>query len=59
MPFPVTRLRRLRKNELLRSFVQETRLSPKNFIYPLCVCPGSGIKREIASMPGNYHFSVD
>jgi len=49
----------LRKSELLRSFVQETRLSPRNFIYPLFVCPGSGVKREIASMPGNYHFSVD
>jgi porphobilinogen synthase len=59
MSFPTTRLRRLRKSELLRSFVQETRLSPKNFIYPLFVCPGSGIKREISSMPGNYHFSVD
>jgi porphobilinogen synthase len=59
MPFPVTRLRRLRKNQLLRSFVQETRLSPKNFVYPLFVCPGSGVKREIGSMPGNYHFSVD
>jgi len=59
MSFPVTRLRRLRKSELLRSFVQETRLSPKNFIYPLFVCPGSGVKHEIASMPGNYHFSVD
>jgi len=59
MPFPATRLRRLRRSELLRSFVQETRLSPKNFIYPLFVCPGSGVKREIASMPENYHFSVD
>ena len=59
MSFPATRLRRLRKSDLLRSFVQETRLSPKNFIYPLFVRPGSGVKREIASMPGNYHFSVD
>ncbi len=59
MSFPVTRPRRLRQSELLRSFVQETRLSPKNFIYPLFVCPGSGVKREIASMPGNFHFSVD
>ena len=59
MSFPATRLRRLRKSELLRSFVQETRLSPKNFIYPLFVCPGSGVQREIASMPGNYHFSLD
>ena len=59
MSFPVTRPRRLRQSELLRSFVQETRLSPRNFIYPLFVCPGSGVKREIASMPGNFHFSVD
>ncbi len=59
MSFPVTRPRRLRQSELLRSFVQETRLSPSNFIYPLFVCPGSGVKREIASMPGNFHFSVD
>ncbi|MBI4460352.1 MAG: porphobilinogen synthase, partial [Acidobacteria bacterium] len=59
MSFPTTRLRRLRRNEVFRSFVQETRLSPKNFIYPLFVCPGSGVKREIGSMPGNFHFSVD
>ena len=49
----------MRRNGLLRSFAQETRLSPQNFIYPLFVCPGSGVKREIASMPGNYHFSLD
>ncbi len=59
MSVPVTRPRRLRQSELLRSFVQETRLSPSNFIYPLFVCPCSGVKREIASMPGNFHFSVD
>ena len=52
-------MRRMRRNELLRSLVQETRLSPKNFIYPLFVCPGSGVKREIASMPGNFQYSVD
>jgi len=59
MSFPETRMRRMRRSEMLRSFVQETRLSPKNFIYPLFVRPGSGVKREIASMPGNFHFSVD
>src|ERR1051325_9650697 len=59
MSFPRTRMRRLRRSELLRSFLQETRLSTKNFIYPLFVCPGKGIQREIPSMPGNYHFSVD
>lgn len=59
MAFPTTRPRRLRRSELLRSFVRETQLSAKNFVYPLFVRPGSGIKQEIASMPGNYHFSVD
>jgi porphobilinogen synthase len=59
MSFPTTRPRRLRQNALIRSVVQETRLSPKNFVYPLFVCPGSGVKREISSMPGNYNFSVD
>jgi porphobilinogen synthase len=39
--------------------VRETRLAPEDFILPLFVCPGSGIKKEIPSMPGNYHFSVD
>jgi porphobilinogen synthase len=52
-------MRRMRRNALMRSLAQETRLSPKNFIYPLFACPGSGVKREITSMPGNYHFSVD
>src|SRR3989304_10187448 len=59
MSFPPTRHRRLRRNELLRSFVQETRLSPRSFIYPLFVVPGSGVRQEIASMPGNYRYSVD
>ncbi|MBI4479420.1 MAG: porphobilinogen synthase [Acidobacteria bacterium] len=59
MSFPETRMRRMRRSEMLRFFVQETRLSPKNFIYPLFVCPGSGVKREISSMPGNFHFSLD
>jgi len=49
----------MRRSEALRSLIQETRLSPKNFVYPLFVCPGSGVKREISSMPGNFHFSVD
>ncbi len=59
MAFPVTRPRRLRRSELLRSFVRETRLSPQNFVYPLFACPGRGVRKEIPSMPGNYHFSVD
>jgi porphobilinogen synthase len=59
MTFPSTRLRRTRMNEVIRGMVRETRLSPSQFLYPLFVCPGTGVKREIASMPGNYHWSVD
>jgi porphobilinogen synthase len=59
MTFPTTRLRRLRMNEVVRKMVSETRLSPEQFIYPLFVCPGEGIKKEIQSMPGNYQWSID
>ncbi len=59
MTFPATRPRRLRINEAIRSMVRETRLSPQQFIYPLFVCPGEGVKRQISSMPGNYQWSVD
>ena len=59
MPKPYYRPRRLRTSERLRSMVRETRLSPLNLIYPLFVCPGKGVKREIPSMPGNYNLSVD
>ena len=57
--FPVERPRRLRRSESLRDLVRETRLHPSNFVYPVFVRSGSGIKQEISSMPGNYHFSVD
>jgi porphobilinogen synthase len=59
MGFPVQRLRRLRQNEPLRTLVSETRLNVKDFILPLFVVPGSGIKREISSLPDNYHLSID
>jgi porphobilinogen synthase len=59
MSFPQSRPRRLRRTELLRAMTRETRLSTSQLIYPLFVCPGSSVKREISSMPGNYHFSVD
>jgi len=59
MAFPVTRLRRLRMTAAIRGMVRETRLSPGQFIYPMFVCPGSGVKKEIGSMPGNYQWSVD
>jgi porphobilinogen synthase len=59
MGFPATRLRRLRMNEGLRRMVREARLSPDQLVYPLFVCPGEGIRREIRSMPGNYQWSID
>src|SRR3984957_4770585 len=59
MEFPVTRLRRLRRTEAMRSLVREVHLRPETFIYPLFVCPGEGIRREISSMPGVYNLSVD
>jgi porphobilinogen synthase len=59
MSFPVTRLRRMRQSEPLRALVRETRLTPANFIYPLFVCPGEGIRKEISSMPGVFNISVD
>jgi len=59
MSFPVTRLRRLRKNPILRKMVTETHISLDDFIMPLFVCPGSGVKNPITSMPGNYQMSVD
>src|SRR6201998_43732 len=59
MAFPVTRLRRLRKSEPLRSLVRETHLAPEAFVYPLFVCPGKGIRKEVRSMPGVFNLSVD
>jgi porphobilinogen synthase len=59
MRFPTYRARRLREHEVLRQMVQETRLAPQDFIYPLFVTPGRGVREEISSMPGNYHLSVD
>jgi len=59
MGFPVTRLRRLRQNEQLRSMVRETRLSPESLVYPMFVCPGEGVRKEVRSMPGVSNLSVD
>ena len=59
MTFPVTRLRRLRQNERLRALVRETRLTPEAFVYPLFVCPGEGVRKEVRSMPGVFNLSVD
>src|SRR5690348_13606030 len=59
MAFPVTRLRRLRRTEPLRSLVRETRLTPESFVYPMFVCPGQGVRKEVRSMPGVCNLSVD
>lgn len=59
MAFPIDRPRRLRRNEAMRSFVRETRLSPEGFVYPLFVCPGEGIRKEVRSMPGVFNLSID
>ncbi len=59
MEFPITRLRRLRRSEPLRSLVRETHLEPGALIYPLFLCPGEGVRKEIGSMPGVFNLSVD
>jgi len=59
MDFPLIRMRRLRRNEPLRTLVRETRLDPSQLIYPLFICPGKGLRREIGSMPGVFNLSVD
>ncbi|MFZ0296049.1 MAG: porphobilinogen synthase [Candidatus Sulfotelmatobacter sp.] len=59
MAFPVTRLRRLRRTEQLRNLVRETRLTPGAFVYPMFICPGEGVRKEVRSMPGVFNLSVD
>jgi porphobilinogen synthase len=59
MPFPIHRPRRLRRTQALRELVCETRLNARSLVYPMFVCPGSNVKDEIRSMPGNYRWSVD
>ena len=53
------RMRRLRRSESLRALVRETAVDPGDFVYPLFICPGEGIRREIGSMPGVFNLSVD
>jgi porphobilinogen synthase len=59
MGFPETRMRRLRRSEGLRALVRETALEPGDLIYPLFLCPGEGIRREVSSMPGVFNLSID
>jgi porphobilinogen synthase len=59
MYFPEYRPRRLRKTEILREMVRETELSVRDFIFPMFVVPGSGVRKEIGAMPGIYQLSKD
>ena len=59
MAFPVDRPRRLRRSEALRTMVRETTLAPTDFIYPMFVVEGKGVKNAIRSMPGIYQQSIE
>jgi porphobilinogen synthase len=59
MTFPRVRMRRLRKNAVIRGMVRETTLSADDFIYPLFVCHGTKVRRPISSMPGICQLSID
>ena len=59
MRYPTTRLRRLRKNELLRNMFEDVKISSNDFILPIFVCEGKKIKRKIKSLNGHYEYSVD
>ncbi len=59
MSYPFRRLRRLRKSPAIRNLVAQTRLSPHDFLVPLFVVEGQGVKEEIPSMPGYYRYSLD
>lgn len=59
MSFPDIRLRRLRRTEAIRSLVRETSILPSSLIYPLFLCPGEGVRREISSMPDVFNLSID
>ncbi|ABC76458.1 porphobilinogen synthase [Syntrophus aciditrophicus] len=59
MNFPEYRPRRLRKNDLFRRLIRETRLSVDSFIFPLFATVGKGVKKPIDSMPGHFQLSVE
>ena len=58
-PAHIHRTRRLRRTEALRRLVRETRLSPEEFVYPLFVVTGKGVRNAIPSMPGQHQLSLD
>lgn len=57
--YPIRRNRRLRTNEAIRSLVRETIISPNDFLVPIFVVEGKGVKEEIASMPNYFRYSLD
>jgi len=57
--YPLRRNRRLRQNEAIRSLVRENAITPNDFLVPLFIVEGKGIKEEIPSMPDYYRFSLD
>ncbi len=59
MDFPAIRMRRLRSSSAMRSLVRETHLRPGALVYPLFLCSGKGVRREITSMPGVFNLSID
>jgi porphobilinogen synthase len=59
MSFPENRPRRLRRSPAIRRMTRETTISPDNFMYPLFVVPGKGVRKEISSLPDQFYFSVD
>lgn len=59
MTFPITRMRRLRKNPGVRRMVRENVLTSADLMAPLFLVPGTGVKKEISSLPGQYHLSSD
>jgi porphobilinogen synthase len=59
MSFPYRRPRRLRQSRAIRSMVAQTTLTPNDFLVPLFIVEGTGVKEEIASMPGYYRYSLD
>ncbi len=59
MGYPIHRSRRLRRTDRLRALVRETRLHVDQLVMPLFVCPGTGVRNSIKSMPGNFQLSCD
>ncbi|MFK7954885.1 MAG: porphobilinogen synthase [Lysobacterales bacterium] len=59
MPFPATRMRRMRRNSFSRRLMRETHLSPDNLIYPMFICEGVNQREAVPSMPGVERLSVD